>query len=218
MKTNELKRLVARKVVDYINPGSVIGIGTGSTVSYFIEVLSTIKNLISGAVSSSNFSTACLKRIGIPIYDLSKINSLVLYIDSADEINPQLQMIKGGGAALTREKIIAATAEKFICIADESKQVEILGKVPLPIEIIPMARSYISNEIIKIGGMPKYRKNVITDNGNVIIDVFNLVITDPVCLENKINSFPGVVSVGLFATRKADIALIGTSSGVQVIY
>ncbi|XBC39603.1 MAG: ribose-5-phosphate isomerase RpiA [Buchnera aphidicola (Chaetogeoica yunlongensis)] len=218
MNIDKLKKLVAKEAIKYINPGSIIGIGTGTTISYFIEALGAMKNLISGAVSSSRVSTLYLKKIGIPVYNLCEINSLMLYIDSADEINSELQMIKGKGAALTQEKIIAATAKTFICIVDESKKVDILGNVPLPVEIIPMAKSYIYKQIIQIGGIPKFRNNVITDNGNIIVDIFNLKIKNPVSLENKINSFPGVVSVGIFANRKADIVLISKYSGnIQVI-
>ncbi|XBC44219.1 MAG: ribose-5-phosphate isomerase RpiA [Buchnera aphidicola (Schlechtendalia peitan)] len=217
MNSNELKKSVAIAALDYICPGKIIGIGTGSTVSYFIEALSSIKNLIHGAVSSSRSSTKFLKKFGIPVYDLSDIQSLELYIDSADEINSKLQMIKGGGAALTQEKIIASSAKTFICIVDESKLVKILGTFPLPIEIIPMSVSYIVNELKKLGGHPKIRKNVITDNGNIIIDIYNFKILNPLKMEKKINSLPGVVSVGLFAIRTADIALISKSSGITKI-
>ncbi|XBC38036.1 MAG: ribose-5-phosphate isomerase RpiA [Buchnera aphidicola (Floraphis choui)] len=217
MNSNELKKSVAIAALDYIRPGTIIGIGTGSTVSYLIKALSSTKNLVNGAVSSSNSSTLFLKKYGIPVYNLNDVQSLTLYIDSADEINFQFQMIKGGGAALTKEKIIASVAEKFVCIADESKLVKVLGAFPLPIEIIPMAMSYICNKLKKLGGKPKVRKNVITDNGNLIIDVYDFKILDPIKIEKKINSFPGVVSVGLFATRTADIALIGKQSGVVVM-
>lgn len=217
MKLDELKKRVAWAALDYICPGTVIGIGTGSTVFYFIQALKTVKHLISGAVSSSNASTLLLKKSGIEVLNLKKFNSLEVYVDSADEINCHMQMIKGGGAALTREKIIAAMSKKFICIIDESKKVNILGTFPLPIEIIPISLSYISKEILKIGGQPKLRKNVITDNGNIIIDVCNLHIKDPISIENKINSLPGVVSVGLFASRVADVLLIGTKNGINVI-
>lgn len=217
MDSRELKKSVAKAVLDYIYPGSVIGVGTGSTVFHFIEALSCTKNLVHGVVSSSNSSTLFLKKHGIPVYNLSDIKSLMLYIDSADEINFKLQMIKGGGAALTREKIIASAAKTFICIADESKLVRVLGKFPLPIEIIPMSISYILDKLIKLGGIPKIRHNVITDNGNIIVDVYDFEILDPIKVENVINSLPGVVSVGLFATRTADIALISKQSGITVI-
>ncbi|XBC43181.1 MAG: ribose-5-phosphate isomerase RpiA [Buchnera aphidicola (Meitanaphis flavogallis)] len=217
MDSRELKKSVAKAVLDYIYPGSVIGIGTGSTVSYFIEALSYTKNLVHGVVSSSSSSTLFLKKHGIPVYNLSDIKSLMLYIDSADEINFKLQMIKGGGAALTREKIIASAAKTFICIADESKLVQVLGTFPLPIEIIPMSISYILDKLIKLGGIPKIRRNVVTDNGNIIVDVYDFKILDPIKMEHKINSLPGVVSVGLFATRTADIALISKQSGIIVM-
>ncbi|ANZ22611.1 ribose-5-phosphate isomerase [Buchnera aphidicola (Diuraphis noxia)] len=217
MNLDKLKKKAAWAALDYILPGTIIGVGTGTTVSFFIEALSTIKKIIYGAVSSSNNSTLLLKKNGIQVFNLQNFSSLPIYIDSADEINHQMQMIKGGGAALTREKIIAAIAKKFICIVDESKIVDVFSNFPLPIEVIPKALSYISKEIIKIGGQPKYRKNIITDNGNIIIDVYNLHIKDPVFLEKKINSLPGVVTVGLFASRSADIVLIGTRKGVKVI-
>ncbi|XBC42668.1 MAG: ribose-5-phosphate isomerase RpiA [Buchnera aphidicola (Kaburagia rhusicola ensigallis)] len=217
MDSEELKKSVAKAVLDYIYPGSVIGVGTGSTVFHFIEALSYTKNLVHGVVSSSSSSTLFLKKHGIPVYNLSDIKSLMLYIDSADEINFKLQMIKGGGAALTREKILASAAKTFICIVDESKLVKVLGKFPLPIEIIPMSISYILDKLIKLGGIPKIRHNVITDNGNIIVDVYDFKILDPIKIEHKINSLPGVVSVGLFATRTADIALISKQSGITVM-
>jgi len=217
MNLNELKKKAAWAALDYVCPGTVIGVGTGSTVFYFIQALTTIKKLILGTVSSSNSSTVLLKKSGIRVLNLSAFDSLETYVDSADEINNDMQMIKGGGAALTREKIIAAMSKKFICIIDESKKVNILGRFPLPIEIIPIALSYVSKEISKIGGQPKLRENIITDNGNIIIDVYNLYINDPIVIEKKINSLPGVVSVGLFASRVADVVLIGTKEGVKTI-
>ncbi|XBC40613.1 MAG: ribose-5-phosphate isomerase RpiA [Buchnera aphidicola (Nurudea yanoniella)] len=217
MNLNELKKSVALAAIDYIFPGSIIGIGTGSTISYFIKALSSFKNLIGGVVSSSSLSTSFLKKYGIPVCNLNDIKSLNYYFDSADEINLNLQMIKGGGAALTREKIIASAAKTFICIADETKLVKVLGKFPLPIEIIPMSAYYICRKLKRLGGTPKIRKNVVTDNGNIIIDVYNFEIFDPVIMEKKINCFPGVVSVGLFAIRTADIALISTQSEIKVI-
>lgn len=217
MNLDKLKKKAAWAALDYIRPGAIIGVGTGTTIFYFIQALSTIKNIIYGTVSSSNSSTFLLKEQGIQVFNLKYFSSLAIYIDSADEINHQMQMIKGGGAALTREKIIAAMAKKFICIVDKSKIVDVLGKFPLPIEIVPIALSYVSKEIIKIGGKPKYRKNTITDNGNIIIDVYNLPLKDPILIEKKINSLPGVVTVGLFASRRADIALIGTKKGVRIV-
>ncbi|QCO70963.1 ribose-5-phosphate isomerase RpiA [Buchnera aphidicola] len=217
MNINQLKKKAAWAALDYIYPGTIIGVGTGTTVSYFIEALSTIKNLIYGAVSSSNSSTSLLKKQGIKVFNLKNFNSLTIYVDSADEINHCMQMIKGGGGALTREKIIATMAKKFICIIDKTKKVNVLGKFPLPVEIIPMAFSYILQEMVKIGGIPKYRKNFITDNGNIIIDVYNLCIKDPLSMEKKINSLPGVVTVGIFASRSADVVLVGTQNGIKTI-
>ncbi|CAL4323786.1 Ribose-5-phosphate isomerase A [Buchnera aphidicola (Eriosoma grossulariae)] len=217
MLYNHLKKSVAHKVLDYITPNSIIGIGTGTTVSYFIQELGSIKKLIKGTVSSSISSTICLNNLGIPVFDLNEVGTLSIYIDSADEVNNNLQMIKGGGEALTKEKILASVSKKFICIVDESKQVNVLGQFPLPVEIIPMASSYIISELNKLGGEAKLRKNVITDNGNLIVDVYNLNITDPLNMEQKINSFPGVVTVGIFAQRKADILLVGTKNGIKTI-
>ncbi|QNS02075.1 MAG: ribose-5-phosphate isomerase RpiA [Buchnera aphidicola (Pentalonia nigronervosa)] len=217
MNVSKLKKKVAWAVLDYIHPGDIVGIGTGTTIFYLIEALSTIKNVICGTVSSSDYSTNLLKKQGIRVFNLQNFNSVEIYIDSADEINRHMQMIKGGGAALTREKIIAAMSKKFICIVDHTKIVDVLGKFPLPIEIIPTSLSYISKEIINIGGNPQHRKNIITDNGNIIIDVHNLCITDPISMEKTINSFPGVVTVGLFAARGADIVLVSTTKGIKVI-
>lgn len=217
MNLNKLKKKAAWAALDYICPGTIIGVGTGTTVFYFIEALSTIKNLIHGVVSSSHSSTILLKKQGIEVFSLKNFSSLSIYIDSADEINHRMQMIKGGGGALTREKILATMAKKFICIIDKSKKVDTLGKFPLPVEIVPIAFSYILQEIIKIGGIPKHRQNFITDNGNIIIDVHNLCIKDPVSMEKKINSLPGVVAVGLFAARSADIILMGTKKGIKTM-
>ncbi|CAL4043530.1 ribose-5-phosphate isomerase RpiA [Buchnera aphidicola] len=217
VELNKIKKSVAWAALKYILPGTIVGVGTGSTVSYFIEALSTIKHLINGVVSSSLYSTNILKKYGIPIYDLNQVNYLPTYIDGADEINADMHMIKGGGAALTQEKIISSVSETFVCIIDESKKVEILGAFPLPIEVIPMACSYVSNELIKLGGIPKYRKNVITDNGNIIIDIHNFKIRDPVAMENRINALAGVVTVGLFTSRTADVVLVGTKFGIDTI-
>lgn len=215
MKRDELKKIVGWMALDYVLPGMIVGVGTGSTVSHFINALATVKYKIKGAVSSSNLSSAKLKRLGIPLFDLNDIDRLDLYVDGADEINNEMQMIKGGGGALTNEKIIATVAIRFICIADSSKKVNILGKsFPLPIEVIPLARSLVMRQITKLGGDPEYRKNVITDNGNMIIDVKNLNINDAIAMEDKINAIPGVVTVGLFARRPADILLISTYRGV----
>ncbi|WP_258086713.1 ribose-5-phosphate isomerase RpiA [Xenorhabdus bovienii] len=217
MTQDELKKAVGWAALEYVKPGTIVGVGTGSTASHFIDALGTIKNQIEGAVSSSEASTEKLKSLGIPIFDCNEVDSLDIYVDGADEINGHMHMIKGGGAALTREKIIAAVAKKFICVIDESKQVDVLGKFPLPVEVIPMARSYVARELVKLGGTPVYRQNVVTDNGNVILDVHNLAILDPVALENKINGIVGVVTVGLFAHRGADVVLVGTADGVKTI-
>ncbi|MEB7540465.1 ribose-5-phosphate isomerase RpiA [Pantoea anthophila] len=217
MTQDELKKAVGWAALEYVQPGTVVGVGTGSTAAHFIDALATVRHQIEGAVSSSDASTLKLKSLGIPVFDLNEIDLLSVYVDGADEINPQMQMIKGGGAALTREKIVAAVAQTFICIADASKEVDVLGRFPLPIEVIPMARSYVARELVKMGGLPEYRQNVITDNGNIILDVHNLTILDPITLEKSINALPGVVTVGLFAARGADIALIGGPDGVKTI-
>ncbi|OCG58531.1 ribose-5-phosphate isomerase RpiA [Gilliamella sp. Fer4-1] len=215
MTQDELKKAVGWSALKFIKPDSYVGVGTGSTASHFIDALATIKDQIKGAVSSSEASTQKLKSYGITVLDCNEVDSLDIYVDGADEINHQLQMIKGGGAALTREKVASAIAKQFICIADESKFVDVLGKFPLPIEVIPMARSYVARELFKLGGKPIYRQGVITDNGNVILDVHDLIIANPIELENRINSIAGVVTVGLFANKGANIALIGTPSGVK---
>ncbi|WP_410013589.1 ribose-5-phosphate isomerase RpiA [Sodalis sp. C49] len=217
MTQDELKKAVGWSALKYVKPGTIVGVGTGSTAAHFIDALGSIRNQIEGAVSSSDASSAKLKSLGIPLLDLNSVDVLDIYVDGADEINGQMQMIKGGGAALTREKIIAAVARKFICIVDGSKRVDVLGNFPLPVEVIPMARAYVARELVKLGGLPEYRQGVVTDNGNIILDVRNLRILDAVALEDKINSLPGVVTVGLFARRGADVALIGTAGGVQVI-
>jgi len=217
MTQDELKKAVGWAALDYVTPGTIVGVGTGSTAAHFIDALGSIKHQIDGAVSSSEASTLKLKSLGIPVFDLNEVDSLAVYVDGADEINPQMQMIKGGGAALTREKIIAAVADKFICIADASKQVDVLGRFPLPVEVIPMARAYVARELVKLGGLPEYRQQVVTDNGNIILDVHNLSIVNPAELERAINALPGVVTVGLFAARGADVALIGTPDGVKTI-
>ncbi|AYN28968.1 MULTISPECIES: ribose-5-phosphate isomerase RpiA [Buttiauxella] len=217
MTQDELKKAVGWAALQYVQPGTIVGVGTGSTAAHFIDALGTIKHQIDGAVSSSDASTAKLKSLGITVYDLNEVDTLGIYVDGADEINGQMQMIKGGGAALTREKIIASVAEKFICIADSSKQVGILGNFPLPVEVIPMARSCVARALVKLGGRPEYRQGVVTDNGNIILDVYGLSIVEPIALENAINGLPGVVTVGLFANRGADVALIGTADGVKTI-
>ncbi|MDF2785999.1 MAG: ribose 5-phosphate isomerase [Pantoea eucrina] len=217
MTQDELKKAVGWAALQYVQPGTIVGVGTGSTAAHFIDALATMKHQIEGAVSSSEASTLKLKSLGIPVFDLNDVDDIAVYVDGADEINPHMQMIKGGGAALTREKIVAAVAQKFVCIADASKEVDILGRFPLPVEVIPMARAYVARELVKLGGQPEYRQQVVTDNGNIILDVHNLQILDPVTMEKNINALAGVVTVGLFATRGADVALIGTPDGVKTI-
>ncbi|WP_417346484.1 ribose-5-phosphate isomerase RpiA [Ferrimonas sp.] len=217
MTQDELKKAAGWAALEYVEDGSIVGVGTGSTVNHFIDALATKKNNIEGAVSSSEASTAKMKALGIPVFDLNSVDNLSVYVDGADEINPAMEMIKGGGAALTREKIVAAVADKFICIADGSKQVDILGDFPLPVEVIPMARSYVAREIVKLGGSPVYREGVVTDNGNVILDVYDMKITEPKKLEAQLNAIVGVVTNGLFADRGADVLLLGTEQGVKTI-
>ncbi|UDG81182.1 Ribose-5-phosphate isomerase A [Candidatus Hartigia pinicola] len=211
-----LKKSVALAALDYIKSSTIIGIGTGSTVSYFIDELVTMKEQIEGVVSSSKISTAKLRLLGFTVFDCNEVDMLDVYVDGADEIDRHMNMIKGGGAALTCEKIIAAISKTFVCIIDQTKQVDVLGKFPLPVEVIPMARSYVARELIKLGGIPEYRQNVITDNNNIILDVHNLTIINPMAFENKINNIAGVVTVGLFANRSADIILMGTTEGIKV--
>lgn len=216
MNQDDKKKAVAQAAVRYVEQDSIIGVGTGSTVNYFIEALAPIKNNITGAVSSSDASTERLKALGIEVFDLNSVDQLSVYVDGADEITEHRHMIKGGGAALTREKIVAAVAQKFICIIDDTKNVGVLGTFPLPVEVIPMARSYVAREIVKLGGDPVYRQGVVTDNGNVILDVHNLKILNPVELERQLNNIVGVVTNGLFAMRGADVVLTGSENGVQV--
>jgi len=217
MNPDEMKKEAAIAAMEYVDSGGVIGVGTGSTVNHFIDQLATIKNRIEGAVSSSEASTVRLKAHGIQVIDLNAAGELSVYVDGADEANHFLQLIKGGGGALTREKIIAAASKKFICIADSSKLVDVLGEFPLPVEVLPMARSYVARELVKLGGTPMWRENFITDNGNLILDVHHLRIMEPIKLERQINDIAGVVTVGLFAARAADVLLLGSSSGVQTI-
>lgn len=209
------KRQAAEAAIEFIEEGSIVGVGTGSTVNYFIDALANMKFDIEGAVSSSEPSTERLKNHGIPVYDLNGVGEFSVYVDGADEINRHLQMIKGGGAALTREKIVAACARKFVCIADSSKLVDVLGSFPLPIEVIPMARSHVARELVKLGGDPVYREGVTTDNGNVILDIHHLNIQKPEELEQAINNITGVVTNGLFAMRHANIALLSDGTDVQ---
>jgi ribose 5-phosphate isomerase A len=217
MTQDEMKKAAAIKALDFIKDDTIVGVGTGSTVNHFIDALATIKHRIVGAVSSSNESTKRLEALGIEVFDLNNIDTIDVYVDGADEINEHMHMIKGGGAALTREKIVAAVAKTFVCIADSSKQVKLLGAFPLPVEVIPMARSYVAREIVKLGGDPVYRTGVLTDNGNVILDVHNLEILDPITLEKDLNALVGVVTNGLFAARGANTLIIGTPEGAKVI-
>ena len=221
MTQDELKQAVAAAAFDYIQKylfeGSVIGVGTGSTANLFIEELAKIKHEITATVASSEETARRLKSHGIPVFELNAVDEVTVYIDGADEANEYLQLIKGGGAALTREKIIAAAAKEFVCIADASKFVEVLGTFPLPVEVIPMARSYVARQIMKLDGDPVYREGCVTDNGNIILDVYNMSIVDPRKLEADLNQIVGVVTNGLFAQRPADILLLGKESGVETI-
>ncbi|MCW9023629.1 MAG: ribose-5-phosphate isomerase RpiA [Gammaproteobacteria bacterium] len=215
MTQDELKQEVARAAIEYVEAGTIIGVGTGSTANFFIDELANIKNKIDGTVASSVATADRLKGHGIPVYDLNDVNGLSLYVDGADESSKHLHLIKGGGGALTREKIVAAASEKFVCIADESKLVDVLGKFPLPVEVIPMARSMVARELVKLGGQPVLREGFTTDNGNVILDVHNMEIMEPAKLEQTLNNIPGVVTNGLFALRPADVLLLGTKDGVK---
>ncbi|MEL0630174.1 ribose-5-phosphate isomerase RpiA [Psychromonas aquatilis] len=217
MTQDDKKKAAAYAALEYVEKDTIVGVGTGSTVNHFIDALATIKNDIIGAVSSSEASTAKLKEYGIEVFDLNEVSELSVYVDGADEINAYNHMIKGGGAALTREKIVSAVAKQFICIVDDTKNVDILGDFPLPVEVIPMARSYVARELVKLGGDPVYRTGVVTDNGNVILDVHNLQIAEPMTLENQINSIVGVVTNGLFANRAANVVLVGSEDGVKTL-
>jgi ribose 5-phosphate isomerase A len=217
MTQDELKKAVALAALDYVEAGSIIGVGTGSTANHFIDGLAGIKGKIDGTVASSEASAARLKGHGIPVMDLNEAGQLGLYVDGADESTEHLHLIKGGGGALTREKIVAAASDKFVCIADESKLVDILGQFPLPVEVIPMARSYVARELVKLGGEPVLRTGFTTDNGNVILDVHNMEILNPVELEDKLNGITGVVTNGLFARRPADVLLLGCEDGVRTL-
>jgi len=217
MTQDEMKKMVAQAALDYVEAGTIIGIGTGSTANHFIDFLATIKGRIDGTVASSRASAERLAAHGIPVLDLNSVSELSVYIDGADESNHHLHLIKGGGGALTREKIVAAVSRKFVCIADDSKLVDVLGAFPLPIEVIPMARSYVARELVKHGGQPVWREGFTTDNGNVILDVHNLDIMEPVKLEEELNNIAGVVTVGLFARRPADVLLLGTEEGVKTL-
>jgi len=217
MTQDELKQAVAREAIKYVVEDAIVGVGTGSTANYFIDELAKIKSRIDGAVASSQASADRLKSHGIRVVDLNSVSELPVYIDGADEITEHLAMIKGGGGALTREKIVAAVAQKFVCIADASKLVGVLGKFPLPVEVIPMARSHVGREMVKLGGQPELRQGFTTDNGNLILDVYGLNILDPLELESEINNITGVVTNGLFARRGADVLLLGTAAGVKTM-
>ena len=215
MTQDELKQAVANAALAYVVEGKIVGVGTGSTARLFIEALATMKDRIAGAVASSEDTKRRLEGHGIKVFDLNDVTDIPVYIDGADEITPEMHMIKGGGGALTREKIVSAVAQKFVCIADGSKLVDVLGKFPLPVEVIPMASAYVARELTRLGGTPVLREGFVTDNGNLILDVQGLQIVDPEDLETRINQIVGVVTNGLFACRPADVCLLGTPTGVQ---
>lgn len=218
MTQDELKQAVAREAIKYVVPGEIVGVGTGSTADFFIDELArTMATQVPGAVASSERSAARLTRHGIRVLDLNAVESLAVYIDGADEVTDRFAMLKGGGGALTREKIVAAVAKQFVCIADASKLVPVLGAFPLPVEVIPMARAYVARELARLGGTPKVRDGFTTDNGNLILDVSGLRIVDPIALEERINGIVGVVTSGLFACRGADVLLLGTNDGVRTL-
>jgi ribose 5-phosphate isomerase A len=217
MTSDEKKQKVAKAALEYVVEDTIIGVGTGSTANCFIDALATIKHRIEGAVASSDATAERMKSHGIPVFELNSVNEISVYIDGADESNRHLHLIKGGGGALTREKIVAAVSQRFVCIADDSKLVDVLGKFPLPVEVIPMARSYVARELVKMGGKPIWREGFITDNGNFILDVHNLEIMEPVKLETQLNEITGVVTNGLFAARPADVLLLGSNEGVKVL-
>ncbi|MBS99225.1 MAG: ribose-5-phosphate isomerase RpiA [Oceanospirillaceae bacterium] len=222
MTQDEMKQAVARAAVERIRPklenDTIIGVGTGSTANLFIDALAEVKNDFGGAVASSEATAERLKSHGIEVFDLNSVDQLAVYVDGADEFDRHLHLIKGGGGALTREKIVAAVAREFVCIVDSTKKVDLLGEFPLPVEVIPMARSYVARELVKLGGQPVYREGVVTDNGNVILDVHDMEILDPKGLEQQINNIVGVVTNGLFALRAANVVLMGTESGVETLH
>lgn len=214
----EMKKLAAQAALQFVKPDSIIGVGSGSTVNCFIEALGAMRDEIKGAVAASKNSEELLRKQGIEVFNANDVSSLDIYVDGADEINPQKMMIKGGGAALTREKIVAALAKNFICIVDSSKQVDVLGSTfPLPVEVIPMARSQVARKLVSLGGSPEWREGVVTDNGNLIIDVYNFLIMNPVQMEKELNNVAGVVTNGIFAVRSADTVIVGTSEGTKII-
>ena len=218
MNQLEMKKLAAQAALQYVKADTIVGVGSGSTVNCFIEALGTIKDKIQGAVAASKASEELLRKQGIEVFNANDVSSLDIYVDGADEINPQKMMIKGGGAALTREKIVAALAKKFICIVDSSKQVDVLGSTfPLPVEVIQMARSQVGRKLAALGGAPEYREGVVTDNGNVILDVHNFTILNPVEMEKELNNVAGVVTNGIFALRGADVVIVGTPEGAKII-
>lgn len=218
MTQDELKQAVGRAALQYVVDGEIVGVGTGSTANSFIDALAGIRQRIKGAVASSEATRQRLEARGIPVFDLNEVENLPVYVDGADEITFEMHMIKGGGGALTREKIVAAVARQFVCIADGSKLVPVLGKFPLPVEVVPMARAHVERELLKLGGKPVWRTGFFTDNGNLILDVQGLEIIDPVALESRINDIVGVVTNGLFACRPADVCLLGTAQGVQTLF
>ncbi len=217
MTQDEMKRKAAEAAMEYVIVDEIVGVGTGSTVNHFIDCLAEIKHKIKGAVSSSVASTERMEGYGIKVYDLNEVNGIEVYIDGADESDHYLNLIKGGGGALTREKILAGASKKFVCIADESKLVDVMGKFPLPVEVIPMARSFIARELVKLGGRPVWREGFVTDNGCDILDVHDLRIKEPVKLENELNKLPGIVTVGIFANRPADVLILGTPQGAKTV-
>jgi len=217
MNQDEMKRKAAEAALEYVIVDEIVGVGTGSTVNHFIDVLADIKHKIKGAVSSSEASTERMQGYGITVYDLNDVSGIEVYIDGADESDHYLNLIKGGGGALTREKIIAGASKKFVCIADESKLVDVMGEFPLPVEVIPMARSFIARELVKMGGRPVWREGFVTDNGCDILDVHDLKIMEPVKLENELNKLPGIVTVGIFANRPADVLILGTPEGAKTV-
>ena len=217
MNQDEMKKAAAEAALEYVESGMIVGIGTGSTANHFIDLLATVKGKIDGTVASSVASEDRLKSHGIPVMDFNTAGELSLYVDGADESTEQLHLIKGGGGALTREKIVAAGSEKFVCIADDTKLVRTLGEFPLPIEVIPMAQSMVAREIVKLGGTPELREGFVTDNGNIILDVRNMEIINPVEMETAINQIAGVVTVGIFAHRPADVLILGSADGVKIL-
>lgn len=215
MTQDEKKMEVARAALEFVEPGSIVGVGTGSTANFFVDALRDLKHRIEGAIASSGATAERLKSKGIPVYELNDVDAVSVYVDGADEATHHLQLIKGGGGALTREKIVAAASENFVCIVDESKMVDVLGAFPLPVEVIPMARSFVARTVVAMGGTPTWREGYVTDNGNYILDIHNLSIVEPIKLESELNQVAGVVANGLFAKRGADTVLVGTDDGVR---